>query len=65
MPHDDWQIHHINPLFSGGTNGFSNLIPLRDKGFHHAEGIFGTLHFFPDGWNPRDIIPMMMHHGIY
>ena len=31
LPTGDYQIHHIKPLFLGGTNSFNNLVPLQTQ----------------------------------
>lgn len=33
---DKYDIHHIQPLSRGGTNDFSNLVPL-ERGAEHAQ----------------------------
>jgi YD repeat-containing protein len=45
----DWQVHHMQPLFRGGDNPYDNLILVPAQ--WHIDNSF-DLHFYPEGKNP-------------
>jgi hypothetical protein len=45
----EYVVHHMKPLFRGGTNDFANLRVMRGS-FHNKH--FSKLHYYADGNNP-------------
>ncbi|UVM50371.1 HNH endonuclease [Pseudomonas sp. B21-015] len=46
---DGFDIHHKKPIFRGGNNRQSHLVPM-DKAYHKTNS--KTLHWYPEGENP-------------
>jgi hypothetical protein len=55
-----WDIHHIMPLYRGGDNAFSNLIPVR-RSFHQRWT--GLLHNYEEGFDPERLVPLIRRYG--
>jgi len=55
-----WDIHHITPLYRGGDNAFSNLIPVK-RSFHQRWA--GLLHNYDEGFSPERLAPLVRRYG--
>jgi hypothetical protein len=48
-------VHHVEPLFRGGTNAFENLALVK-RAFHRKN--YGRLHLYPKGESPPVLPPL-------